>query len=181
MSDAKAGIYFLADDKKDVALRILLEKLRGQEKKAVVMVADRQRVAQIDTMLWTYRPKSFLAHGRDGDDFADKQPIWISEKPDNPAGADVLIMLEPMAGVFAGDQKAKQDAFIDRGFNRWIVFVDPDDQGEVSNTRTLCDGWQSLDCPIDAFHQRDGRWYKLDTPADWPVAPDNSERISSQS
>ena len=46
------------------------------------------------THLWSYKEQGFLPHGTKKDGNADQQPIWITDKEENPNDADVLILTQ---------------------------------------------------------------------------------------
>jgi DNA polymerase III, chi subunit len=60
-------------------------------------------------MLWTYRPDSFLAHGRMGDSNAELQPIWVTSRVENPNNAQTLFIV---GGADLGETKGIERCFI---------------------------------------------------------------------
>lgn len=170
MSEVKINIYFLPDAAKEKALCAILQKLREQGERAVVLASDSKKVERLDIALWTYRSNSFLAHGRSGDDFAEQQPIWLSDTLNHANGAKILVMFEPMADR-DGDASS---------FQRWIVFVDPQDQGERANLEKLRVKWKAQGSVLQAFLSQQGTWQRLENEDAWPsltpssFAPDES-------
>lgn len=86
--------YHLQRATLDELLPVLLEKARERGHRIVVKLGSPERVATIDTQLWTYRPEGFLAHGTKADGEADRQPIWLTTDDENPNGADMLVLAD---------------------------------------------------------------------------------------
>jgi len=84
--------YHLTEKTLEQVLPGLLEKslLRGW--KAVVQVGDDERVAALDTHLWTFRDDSFLAHGCVKDGTEIHQPVWLTAGDENPNGAKIRFL-----------------------------------------------------------------------------------------
>jgi DNA polymerase III subunit chi len=97
---AEVGFYHLLSTPIERALPKLLERARGHGHPVVVRCGSTERVAQLDAILWTYEEASFLPHGsaRDGD--AANQPIWLTDRDENPNRATMLVLVD---GVEAGD------------------------------------------------------------------------------
>jgi DNA polymerase III subunit chi len=73
---------------------MLLEKVLARGDRAVVMAGSEERVAALDTALWTYDDRSFLPHGTTRDGHAEDQPVWLTTSEENPNGAKVLILTD---------------------------------------------------------------------------------------
>lgn len=86
--------YHLRTTALERALPQLLEKVLARGDHAVVMASSAERVAALDTALWTYDDRSFLPHGSKRDGFAEEQPIWLTVDPENPNGAKVLVLAD---------------------------------------------------------------------------------------
>jgi DNA polymerase-3 subunit chi len=78
----------------------LLERTRERGWKALVRLGSAERMAAIDTHLWTYNDRGFLAHGTADDGHAGRQPIYLTTEDENPNNADVLFLA---GGADAGD------------------------------------------------------------------------------
>jgi DNA polymerase-3 subunit chi len=75
----------------------LLEKTRERGWKALVRAGSDERIATLDSHLWTYREESFLAHGLARDAQAAEQPIVLTVSPGNPNDAEVLFFVDGAA------------------------------------------------------------------------------------
>lgn len=100
---AEVGFYHLLSTPLERALPRLLERARAQGLPIVVRCGSAERVAQLDAVLWTYDEASFLPHGADRVGAASLQPIWLTEREENPNGATMLVLVD---GVEAGDMSS---------------------------------------------------------------------------
>ena len=64
------------------------------------MAGSEERVAALDSALWTYDDRSFLPHGTARDGQAEEQPVWLTSSDENPNGARVLFLTD---GATAAD------------------------------------------------------------------------------
>ena len=71
----------------------LLERTRERHWRAVVRVGSAERMAALDTHLWTYSEQTFLAHGTSAEGHAARQPIFLTVEEENPNKADVLFLV----------------------------------------------------------------------------------------
>lgn len=97
---AEIGFYHLLSTPLERALPRLLERARAQGHPIVVRAGSAGRVAQLDAMLWTYDEASFLPHGSGAEGNAAMQPIWLTDRDENPNHASMLVLID---GVEAGD------------------------------------------------------------------------------
>ena len=91
---AEFSFYQLLRTPLEQALPKILEKVRELGLNAVVVLGSEARVDSLSQILWTYDPASFLAHGsaRDGD--PGDQPIWLTDRDENPNGAQVVVLAD---------------------------------------------------------------------------------------
>jgi DNA polymerase-3 subunit chi len=68
----------------------------------VVVAGSPERVEALNVALWTYDDRGFLPHGSRSDGFAEDQPIWLTDRIENPNRAGVLIVTEGVAPEDAG-------------------------------------------------------------------------------
>ncbi|HZV83550.1 MAG TPA: DNA polymerase III subunit chi [Brevundimonas sp.] len=127
----------------------LLEKTRQRGWRALVRASGPGLLEEIDERLWTYRDDSFLAHGRAGEAFPERQPILLTETRENPNGAQALFIVD---SAELGDTE---------GFDRCFIIFDGRDEASVAEARsrwkTLKDGGANL-----AYWKQspEGRWEK---------------------
>ena len=95
--------YHLERTALDQALPDLLEKTLAKGWRAVVRATTAERLARLDSLLWTYRDDSFLAHGLADEPDAARQPILLTTGGDNLNHADALFLIDGAEdGTFAG-------------------------------------------------------------------------------
>jgi DNA polymerase III subunit chi len=97
---AEVGFYHLLSTPLERALPKLIERARALGYVIVVRTGSAERVAQLDTALWIYDEASFLPHGSARDGNAVRQPIWLTDRNENPNQATMLVLVD---GVEAGD------------------------------------------------------------------------------
>jgi DNA polymerase-3 subunit chi len=131
---AEIGFYHLLAMPLERALPRLLERARAQGHRIVVRAGSLERVGQLDALLWTYDEASFLPHGsaRDGDPAA--QPIWLTDREENPNRATMLVLVDGIEGVDPAP------------FARCADLFDGNDEGAVAAARTR---WR---CAREAGH-----------------------------
>lgn len=77
---------------------LLMKAYDNGGKRVVIRLGDKGAVEKMNTHLWTFHPNMFLPHGSDKDGQADKQPIWLTEREENPNSATILIAANTVAG-----------------------------------------------------------------------------------
>lgn len=97
---AEVLFYHLEGSTLEDVLPGLLERTRERGLRAVVRVGSAERMAALDTQLWTYSEQTFLAHGTAGDGHAGDQPIYLTTEDENPNSAEVLFLV---GGAQPGD------------------------------------------------------------------------------
>ena len=124
---AEIGFYHLLATPLERALPRLLERARAQGHRIVVRAASAERVEHLNALLWTFDEASFLPHGSARDGNPEAQPIWLTDRADNPNEATVLFLVD---GVEAEDLAA---------FARCCDLFDGRDEAAVTAAR---DRWR---------------------------------------
>ena len=78
--------YQLERQPLDQVLVKLLTATLSRGNKAVVQAGSPERVAALDSHLWTYSEESFLPHGTASETDANLQPVVLTHQRDNPNG-----------------------------------------------------------------------------------------------
>lgn len=84
--------YHLTASPLERALPKLLEKIIGSGFRVSLVAEPEARVEQLNQLLWTYDPGSFLPHGSAKDGSAEAQPIYLTTAIEAPNGANVLFV-----------------------------------------------------------------------------------------
>lgn len=101
----RVDFYHLHSWPLEKALPPLLERATTAGMRAVVLAASDDRVETLASLLWTYRPDSWLPHGTVKDGQAADQPIWLTTRDENPNGADLIVLTEGMVTAQGGFQR----------------------------------------------------------------------------
>ncbi len=141
------SFYHLQRAPLERALPRLLERVLQSGLRAVVLAGSPERVEQLDTLLWTYDPGSFLAHGAAQGGFAGDQPVFLTTDEENPNAAAVLVLLDGVDAEFKGE------------FERCLDLFDGKDPQAVEAARAR---WRAAHVPgntVKYWKQDDsGRW-----------------------
>ena len=108
----------------DQALPVLLERAYDEGKRVVVRAPSEEMVAALNDRLWTYDDASFLPHGAAGDGDPMTQPIFLTDKVENPNAATMLVL-------FAGAETSSGDA----AFDLVVRLFDGRDQDAIAEAR----------------------------------------------
>lgn len=128
---SQIGFYHLLRLPLEQALPRLLDKALAAGHRVVVLAGSAERVEYLNGLLWTYDPESWLPHGsaRDGD--AASHPIWLTDRDENPNGADVLVMCDGAASDRVAD------------FTRCLDLFDGNDTHAVQAARERWKRWKA--------------------------------------
>lgn len=83
--------YHLQSQSPEQALPALVSKAFQNGHKIIVKMPA-GNIAKTNDYLWTHSPESFLPHGCEKDGNAELQPIWLTDKDENPNNADLLVL-----------------------------------------------------------------------------------------
>ena len=93
---ARIDFYSLESDSRGdrfiLACR-LVERIRAQDLRVLVLCPDREEARHLDRLLWTFRQESFLPHGLVGNVDTELTPILISPDGASEYGCPVLLNL----------------------------------------------------------------------------------------
>jgi DNA polymerase-3 subunit chi len=90
---AEALFYHLESKSLEDVLPGLLERTRERGWRAIVRAGSAERIAALDTHLWTYSEQTFLAHGTAAEGYPARQPIYLTTEDENPNKAEVLFLV----------------------------------------------------------------------------------------
>ena len=144
----EVGFYHLQAMPLERALPKLLEKALERGMRALVVAGSRERAAQLDELLWTYDPASFLPHGGAGLD-PERQPVWLAEDDANLNRAGLLVLID--------GQSSERLA----SFERAIDLFDGRDQAAVVAARERWQACKQAGHRLSYWQQtRQGGWEK---------------------
>jgi DNA polymerase-3 subunit chi len=79
----------------------LAHKAYRLKHRVYVLAASPEEAAQLDRLLWTFNPGSFVPHGLHAGPVDPQLPVLIGHEAPPPEFADVLIALAPEAPAYA--------------------------------------------------------------------------------
>ena len=140
--------YHLAQVPLERVLPSICEKvIAGGER--LLVVANPPLLAQVDALLWTYAPESFLPHGRADGPAPEHQPILLS--PDATA-------VNGAVNIALADGEWRDEAL---GFARAFYFFDE------AHRDTARQAWKTL----KARPEVEPRYWKQDDRGKWVQGP----------
>jgi DNA polymerase-3 subunit chi len=87
--------YHMTRGSLETVLPTMLDRTVDRDgRRAVVIAGSSERVEVLNSHLWTYNERSFLAHGSREDGYAEDQPIWLTDRDENPNGAVVAFLAD---------------------------------------------------------------------------------------
>ncbi|MDH3661067.1 MAG: DNA polymerase III subunit chi [Alphaproteobacteria bacterium] len=147
---AEIGFYHLTRSALEPALGQLLTKVLESGKRAVVMASSAERVEALTKGLWTWKTDSFLPHGSSKDGNAEQQPIYLTDKPEVPNDASVLVLAD----------NASADPLPD-GIERVLIMFDGNDQASLAHAREQWKACQARGDKLVYWQQTErGGWNK---------------------
>jgi DNA polymerase-3 subunit chi len=87
------GFYHLTRTDFAAALPPLLGRTLQAEERAVVVCASPAQVAELDASLWTAPQPDWLPHGTQATPHPEWQPIFLTDRDENPAAANFLFLV----------------------------------------------------------------------------------------
>ena len=143
MTDTPCEVWFyhLERSSAEQVLPELLEKTLGRGWKALVRGVEASRLEQLDTHLWTWRDDAFLPHGLAGEPMAERQPVLLTDKLDNPNGGDALFLLD-------GAEPGELD-----GFARCVLLFDGRNDAALTQARGRWAKFKKAGHPVSYWRQ----------------------------
>ena len=139
--------YHLTRTRLEAALPKMLEKTLERGQRAVVIAGSDERVESLNAQLWTTDERGFLPHGSAKDGHPAEQPIWLTERMENPNGAQVLFLTDGAEAESLG------------GFDVCAVLFDGQDQGALGAARGQWKRLREAGHEVTYWQQDDrGRW-----------------------
>ncbi|PWE58309.1 DNA polymerase III subunit chi [Metarhizobium album] len=141
--------YHLTESKLEDALPPLLDKSVERGWRVAVQMNDAALRDKLDGHLWTFRDDSFLAHGLDGEEMAEEQPVLLTLTTDNVNGATVRFIID-------GAEPPPLDAY-----ERVVFMFDGYDQGQLEAARGQWKKLKGEGHTLTYWQQNaEGRWEK---------------------
>ncbi|MQB43585.1 DNA polymerase III subunit chi [Rhizobium sp. ICMP 5592] len=141
--------YHLTESKLEDALPPLVDKSVERGWQVAIQTREPARRDALDTHLWTYREDSFLPHGTDESEMADKQPVLLTVSPDNLNSASVRFFIDGAEATDIGT------------YQRIVFIFDGYDQEQLEGARAQWKKLKGEGHNLTYWQQtREGRWEK---------------------
>lgn len=143
------GFYHLTRRDVAQALPQLLGRTLEAGQRALVLCADAERVAALDTALWVCPQPDWLPHGTPATGNADLQPIWLTtEDSEAPNGARYLFLID-----------GATSAHLDR-YERAFDLFDGRDESSVAAARQRWVAAKKAGHALTYWQQTERGWQK---------------------
>lgn len=141
--------YHLTERKMEDALPPLLDRSVERGWRVAVQMGSADFMERLDTLLWTYRPESFLAHGTERDEFVEDQPVLLMTTPDNRNRAQVRFIIDGAEPPPLGD------------YERVVFLFDGFDAEQLAQARSEWKRLKEEGFKLTYWQQTlEGRWEK---------------------
>lgn len=121
----RVDFYHMVRSALDQVVPVLTERAAGNGKRILICTALPEMAAHLDSLLWTYRPDSWLPHGLAGGGFESEQPVLISTDGENLNKADIVMLTD------GGSLREIQS------FERCLTLFDGNDETAILSAREL--------------------------------------------
>lgn len=91
----KINCYTTTQDDLHKTFCKLAEKCYYANLRTNVITQNADYTKSLDRVLWTYSKKHFIPHATNADPSPEKQPIYITDKLENPNQAESIIFINP--------------------------------------------------------------------------------------
>jgi DNA polymerase-3 subunit chi len=142
----RVDFYHLKTSPMEKALPQLLERALAAGQRAVVLAASEDRVESLANVLWTYNPDSWLPHGSSKDGAPGDQPVWLTDRDENPNGAKLIFLTDGMASERLGD------------FDRCFDLFDGNDAEATTAARVRWSAAKAGGHDLHYWQQTDAGW-----------------------
>jgi DNA polymerase-3 subunit chi len=125
----------------------LLEKVYASGQRCVFFSSSEERIKVVDRALWTFSVNAFIPHGDVHFGFCDKQPIYFTNRVENPNNATVSVMTDTLN--YSEHQ----------GFDRLLIVFEEKQQAE--NANILYNDLKKNNVNVNYWKQNPKGWEKL--------------------
>lgn len=139
--------YHMETSTLESALPALLNKAVSQGN-VIVQSNTPQNVETLNTHLWTYKTDSFLPHGSAKNGNPEEQPIWLTDKKENPNNSEILILTHGATNENIKDYKL------------CCIMLNGNDENAVAEARTRWKEYKDKGLEITYWQQGPNGWDK---------------------
>lgn len=146
---AEINFYHLTVTPLIKAIPKILEKIISNSQRGVILFNDAIQMNEMNSYLWSFSTINFIPHGSKNDPFPDQQPIYLTDKLENPNNSQILILTD------------KWDENTLSGFEKYLYFFDSNIPDQIEFARSKWKNCQSSYFNKSYWKQlEDGSWEK---------------------
>lgn len=142
----RLGFYLSGSQPVERVLPLIARAALGQGQRLLVVSADLEQLARLDTALWEQQPEHFLAHGSAGGPHDARQPILLAETCEAAIGAELLALAD-------GEWREEAEQFA-----RVFLFFDEDGRAAARRVWRQFDGREEVE--REFYELEGGKWVK---------------------
>lgn len=142
----RLGFYLSGAQPVERVIPLIAAAALKQEQRMLVVAEEGEFLDRLDRAMWEEKPLEFLAHGRAGEEHADRQPVLISTQCEPLNGAQLLAL---------ADGQWRDEA---EQFERVLLFFDDNGRAAARETWRQFDGRDDIE--REFFELVDGKWSK---------------------
>lgn len=90
----------------------LLEKIYSSNKRCLFFSTIDERLNFVDKTLWTFSTNAFIPHGTENFGFSGEQPIYLTNKIENPNNSEILFLMDTFDYKLWADFKFERIFFV---------------------------------------------------------------------
>ena len=144
----EALFYHLDGQPLERILPVLLQKSVERGWRVVVEAGTPERLAALDSHLWTFDDAAFLPHGTAADGHPELQPVYLAAGPETPNDATVRFLVD----------RAPPPDDAER-YQRLVLIFDGTDEAALADARAAWKQLKGLGFSVTYWQQDDaGRW-----------------------
>ncbi len=145
----EVSFYHLQAEPLERALPRLLEKVHERGMRALIRFRNTSLLDQLDQALWTFKPVSFLPHGKAAENNAGHQPVLLAlEGEENTNQSTVLVLLEDSDAPDLAD------------YDRCLYMFDGNDSDLLAAARERWKQLKAEGVDVTYWQQGEGGWQK---------------------
>lgn len=127
----------------------LASKVLQSTQKMVILTSSKEQSDFLNSLLWTFKPDSWLPHGNYKTGSPDLQPIWITEKYENPNESKIIMLLD---GLTLSDYS---------DFERCLYLFNGNNEEELKKARLFWTDAKQNNCENHYWQQdSSGKWFE---------------------
>ena len=146
----EALFYHLDGQPLERILPVLLQKSVERGWRVVVEAGTPERLAVLDSHLWTYDDAAFLPHGTAADGHPELQPVYLAAGPETPNDATVRFLVDRAPPP---DDPARSE--------RLVLIFDGTDEAALADARSAWKVLMERGLDVTYWQQAgEGRWVR---------------------